>query len=130
MEVSALANDTVGTLLTQAYQDSDCYVGVILGTGTNAAYVEKTANIPKWMGHHTTGEMIINMEWGGFDSSDRKVLPLTSFDRALDRESAHPAEQIYEKMISGMYLGEITRLVLTQLVRLPIGEDGRRRAAD
>ena len=117
VRVSVLANDTVGTLVTQAYSDADCYVGVILGTGSNAAYVERTSAIPKWHHADVTGEMIINMEWGGFDSADRKILPLTAYDRQLDRESVHPTEQIYEKLISGMYLGEITRIVLTRLVR-------------
>ena len=61
--------------------------------------------------------MIINMEWGAFDSAERKILPLTSYDRELDLQSAHPTQQIYEKLISGMYLGEITRIVLSHLVR-------------
>jgi hexokinase len=117
VRVAALANDTVGTLVTQAYVDPDCYVSVILGTGTNAAYVEHTSAIPKWRGPDATGDMIINMEWGGFDSLQRKTLPLTPYDRQLDRDAVHPGQQLYEKMISGMYLGEITRIILAHLVR-------------
>lgn len=32
------------------YEDSDVLVAVILGTGTNAAYVERANAIPKWHG--------------------------------------------------------------------------------
>jgi glucose-6-phosphate 1-dehydrogenase len=36
--LSALVNDTVGTVMARAYTDTSCKIGVILGTGTNAAY--------------------------------------------------------------------------------------------
>ena len=72
--------------------------------------------IPKWKGPPSpTGNMIVNMEWGAFDN-EGVVLPSTPYDARLDRESAHPREQRFEKMISGMYLGEITRLVLCDLI--------------
>jgi len=41
IEVVALVNDTVGTLATRCYSDPQCFMGVIFGTGTNAAYIEK-----------------------------------------------------------------------------------------
>jgi hexokinase len=52
------------------------------------------------------------MEWGNFYSSH---LPVTEYDEALDKESLNPGEQIYEKLTSGMYLGEIVRRVLLKL---------------
>lgn len=52
------------------------------------------------------------MEWGNFRSSH---LPVTEYDQNLDVESLNPGEQIYEKMISGMYLGEILRRVLCRM---------------
>lgn len=60
-------------------------------------------------------EMVINMEWGTFDL-ERRVLPLTVYDNKLDRESINPHKQLFEKMISGMYLGEITRNAILQFV--------------
>ena len=39
LEVKALANDTVGTMEAAAYKYPKTAMGVILGTGTNAAYV-------------------------------------------------------------------------------------------
>ncbi|KAJ9190261.1 hypothetical protein P3X46_001483 [Hevea brasiliensis] len=113
MHVSALVNDTVGTLAGGKYFNKDVIAAVILGTGTNAAYVECAQAIPKWHGAlPESGEMVINMEWGNFRSSH---LPLTDYDLALDVESLNPGEQIFEKIISGMYLGEIVRRVLLNM---------------
>ena len=87
-----------------------------MGTGANGAYIEKMSNIGKWKsGKTSSDEMIINMEFGAFDN-ERTILPLTRFDNKLDRESINPHAQIYEKMISGMYLGEIARNVLTDMI--------------
>ncbi|XP_077209850.1 hexokinase-1-like [Tasmannia lanceolata] len=113
MRVSALVNDTVGTLAGGRYGNTDVVAAVILGTGTNAAYVERAGAIPKWHGLlPTTDEMVINMEWGNFRSSH---IPVTEYDHALDIESLNPGEQIFEKIISGMYLGEIVRRVLCRM---------------
>jgi len=117
VHVSALVNDTVGTLMSAAYSDPGTYVGVILGTGTNAAYVEKVSAIPKWKGGEIkSGEMIVNSEWGAFDN-ERKVLPWTKYDQQQDEQTTNPGKQTYEKMISGMYLGEIVRQVIVELVQ-------------
>uniref|UniRef100_A0A452ZMS7 Phosphotransferase n=1 Tax=Aegilops tauschii subsp. strangulata TaxID=200361 RepID=A0A452ZMS7_AEGTS len=50
MKVTALVNDTIGTLAGGRYDDNDVVAAVILGTGTNAAYVERANAIPKWHG--------------------------------------------------------------------------------
>ncbi|XVF63696.1 hypothetical protein PTKIN_Ptkin09bG0107400 [Pterospermum kingtungense] len=47
MRVSTLVNDAVGTLVGARYWDDDVVVAVILGTGTNACYVERMDAIPK-----------------------------------------------------------------------------------
>ncbi|CAN6332363.1 unnamed protein product [Urochloa humidicola] len=113
MKVTALVNDTVGTLAGGRYLDNDVVAAVILGTGTNAAYVEHANAIPKWTGLlPKSGNMVINTEWGSFKSDK---LPLSEYDKAMDFESLNPGEQIYEKLISGMYLGEIVRRILLKL---------------
>jgi hexokinase len=109
-------NDTVGTLLSRAYLTGDCLLGAIFGTGTNGAYVEKLQKINKIKTAHGTGDkMIVNTEWGAFDNA-RRVLPFTPFDNKVDRESINPRFQAFEKFISGMYLGEITRNLLLHLI--------------
>ncbi|OVA12485.1 Hexokinase [Macleaya cordata] len=113
MRVAALVNDTIGTLAGGRYINNDVIAAVILGTGTNAAYVERANAIPKWHGLlPKSGEMVINMEWGNFRSAH---LPVTEYDHALDVESLNVGEQIFEKIISGMYLGDIVRRVLCRM---------------
>ncbi|XP_056165700.1 hexokinase-3-like isoform X2 [Syzygium oleosum] len=108
-----MVNDTVGTLALGHYHDPDTVAAVIIGTGTNACYVERTDAIIKCQGLGTTsGFMVVNMEWGSFWSSH---LPRTSYDIDLDAESPNPNEQGFEKMISGMYLGEIVRRVILRM---------------
>ncbi|KAF8935560.1 hexokinase-domain-containing protein [Dissophora ornata] len=115
VRVAALVNDTVGTLLAHAYNHPETCMGVILGTGCNGAYIEKISNIKKWKGDVSSDEMIINMEFGAFDK-ERQILPLTMFDNKMDRKSVNPNKQIFEKMIAGMYLGEIARNILLNLI--------------
>ncbi|XLR27560.1 hypothetical protein S83_055460, partial [Arachis hypogaea] len=91
-------NDTIGTLAGGRFYNQDVIAAVILGTGTNAAYVERANAIPKWHGPlPKSGDMVINMEWVNFRSSH---LPLTEYDVALDAESLNPGEQIFDKLIS------------------------------
>lgn len=112
INIAALCNDTVGTFAAGRYVDPDCMEGVILGTGTNASYPESMSNILKWEeADEVIKEMCINQEWGAFD----KII-LSNWDRILDKESKNPGAQILEKQVSGMYLGEITRLILKDLI--------------
>jgi len=59
--------------------------------------------------------MIINTEWGAFDN-ERVVLQVTPYDNKCDRESINPRKQAFEKMVSGMYIGEVVRNVLLHLI--------------
>ncbi|KAL0371081.1 UNVERIFIED_CONTAM: Hexokinase-3 [Sesamum angustifolium] len=56
--------------------------------------------------------LVINMEWGNFWSSH---LPRTPYDAELDADSPHPNDQGFEKMISGLYLGDIVRRVILRM---------------
>ncbi|RAK99912.1 putative glucokinase [Aspergillus ibericus CBS 121593] len=118
--VTVLANDGVGTLLTRSYtsgQTASTLAAVIFGTGTNAAYVEKLANVSRIGSEIDPDEiMVMNTEWGCFDDQ-MEVLPRTSFDDELDEASADPGTQMLEKRVSGLYLGELLRLVMLKLLR-------------
>jgi len=112
LSISAMLNDTVGTLATKSYEDRNCDIGVIIGTGTNACYSEALANIPGIKDSRSVGgRMIINIEWGNFDK-----LKKTHFDREIDKRSSNPGKQILEKMVSGMYLGQIAERVIRKTV--------------
>ncbi|KAK5734025.1 glucokinase [Elasticomyces elasticus] len=129
VRVAALVNDTVGTLMARSYTSpgkTGTLLGAIFGTGTNGAYVEKLERVTKLqkMGKDagdvdsSTGEMIVNTEWGSFDN-EMKVLPDTPYDNALDKESNNPGIQMFEKRVSGMFLGEILRRALVTLIKDP-----------
>lgn len=109
VECAAVVNDTVGTLLSCAYQKqpgtAPCLVGVILGTGSNCCYVE-----PEAAEYGYTGT-IINVECGNFN----KRLPTTPSDVAIDEKSPNKGQQLLEKMISGFYLGELVRLLTLRI---------------
>ncbi|CEJ02494.1 hypothetical protein RMCBS344292_16496 [Rhizopus microsporus] len=55
--------------------------------------------------------MIMNTEWCNFGSSKR-TLPCTWFDRKLSRESINPQFHVFEKMTTGIFLGELSSEVL------------------
>ena len=96
----------MATLLAAKATEGDktysSYIGFILGTGTNSAYVEKNANIAKMAGLDPNGSMIINAESGGFDK-----IAQSAFDKAADAHTGNPGMHIFEKMIAGAYLGGI-----------------------
>ncbi|GMP27611.1 hypothetical protein CsSME_00003516 [Camellia sinensis var. sinensis] len=115
MRVFALVDETVGDLAGGRYYNKETIAAITLGMGTNAAYVETAQSVPKWKGPFPkSGYVVINMQWGSFSSSH---LPLTEFDASLDAESSNPGNQIFEKLISGMYLGEIVRRVILKMAQ-------------
>ncbi|KAG9011343.1 hexokinase A [Tulasnella sp. 427] len=116
--LTALVNDTTGALIASHYTDPRTRIGVILGTGCNAAYAEKVGNIPKMKHLGIPDETLIsiNCEWGAFDSVEHKHLPRTKDDEIIDLKSNKLHEQVFEKCISGRYLGEIFRLVIKELI--------------
>lgn len=48
VDVIAVLNDTTGTLIQGAHLDRACGIGLILGTGSNACYLEKTNKVMRW----------------------------------------------------------------------------------
>lgn len=127
VKVAALVNDTVGTLMARSYTSpgkTGTLLGAIFGTGTNGAYVERLDKVIKMESMNdsdydrSTGEMIVNTEWGSFDN-DMSVLPNTPYDEQLNKESVNPGIQMFEKRISGMFLGEILRRAMLSIMNKP-----------
>ncbi|WP_372794734.1 hexokinase [Pontiella sp.] len=107
-------NDTVACLLAglakgQSFHASS-YIGFILGTGTNTAYVEKNSNIGKLINFTKEGSQVVNVESGGFAAFKRGPL-----DLKVDNESVNPGGHVFEKLLSGVYMGTITLELLKAL---------------
>ncbi|XP_021265806.1 hexokinase-3-like isoform X4 [Numida meleagris] len=114
LKVVAVVNDTVGTMMACGYHDPKCEIGLIVGTGTNTCYMEEMAKVGTVEGDE--GRMCINMEWGAFGDNGCLDGFFTSFDQLVDEKSINAGRQRFEKLISGMYLGEIVRYVLLAMV--------------
>ena len=103
----SVVNDTVATLLAAkaAYKgDASTYIGFILGTGTNTAYVERNANIKKIS--LPEGSQIINVESGCLK------LELSEIDEEFMKTTKDSTSYHLEKKISGAYLGPFALFVL------------------
>ncbi|WP_054696992.1 hypothetical protein [Syntrophomonas palmitatica] len=96
-------NDTVATLLTSAYSDPNTDIGSIIATGHNSCCVQK---LPDGKGK------IINLECGNYTG-----IKSTRWDKQIDLNSQGPGEQLYEKMVSGQYLGELVRVICLDLYK-------------
>ncbi|MDR2920853.1 MAG: hexokinase [Tannerella sp.] len=99
-------NDTIASLFSSlTYNDSDAYIGLIVGTGTNMATFINANKIKKLDPMlNQRGLIPVNLESGNF-------LPphLTSIDNIVDALSNSKGAQRFEKAVSGMYLGEILK---------------------
>ncbi|XP_014362578.2 hexokinase type 2 isoform X3 [Papilio machaon] len=118
IDICAILNDTTGTLMSCAWKNHNCKIGLIVGTGSNACYVEKTENCEMFDGEPGKSELLINTEWGAFGDDGTLDFVRTEFDRDVDVNSINPGKQIQEKMISGMYMGELVRLALVKFTRM------------
>ncbi|MDO4565880.1 MAG: hypothetical protein Q4B42_00980 [Oscillospiraceae bacterium] len=112
-----LINDTVAVMLaglsTPGKKEYDGYIGLILGTGLNTCCAVDTKDIKKTdVSHFAHEQMIINMELGNYAH-----FPRGTVDIELDRASAIPAGHLFEKMISGAYLGEVLHRTMKLAVR-------------
>ncbi|MED6263912.1 Hexokinase-2 [Characodon lateralis] len=63
------------------------------------------------------GQMCVNTEWGAFGDDGGLEDLRTDIDREIDAGSLNPGKQLFEKMISGMYMGELVRLILVKMAR-------------
>lgn len=104
IEPVALINDTVGTLLVAMYSYQDADIGSIMGTGHNTCYLENNHPI-------NGGKMIVNLESGNYNIG----LPVTKYDKIIDKNSQIPGAQILEKMVSGYYMGPLVKEICLDL---------------
>jgi hexokinase len=110
-----LLNDTAAALLAGASaatggKEYDSYVGFILGTGMNAAYIEY-GKIAKLSGvsFPVPPAQIVVCESGKCNKIAR-----SDFDAELDKTTTAPGLFGYEKMCSGAYLGPLGKIALVK----------------
>ena len=61
---------------------------MILGTGSNACYIERADRIEKWEGEHKdVKEVVIDVEWGAFGDNGVLDFIKTEFDKQVDKNS-------------------------------------------
>jgi hexokinase len=108
-----LLNDTTAALFAGAAalhpgRDYDSYIGFILGTGVNSAYIEpapiEKISIPD---RHVSECQIVVTEVGSYNRLAR-----SDFDIELDAASKYKGQFILEKMCSGAYLGPVSSIAV------------------
>lgn len=100
----AILNDTTGTLMSCSWKYQNCKIGVIIGTGSNACYIEKSRNaeyFEKPLVDDRDDTVIINTEFGAFGDKGSLEFIRCEYDRDVDENSINPCNQLFEKMISG-----------------------------
>lgn len=100
-------NDTTAAMLggraKYGSQSSGGFLGMILGTGMNCCYFEQNNSILKEDALvHKPGQSVVNIEAGGYAGFKR-----TRIDREFDSKTKAPGTQLFEKLVSGAYLGKL-----------------------
>jgi len=95
INIVAILNDATGTLVQGVYLDPECAISMILGTGSNACYLEKVERVHKWTNreefdNNNVSQVIIDMECGAFGDNGVIDFAKTQFDKDLDQESLFP----------------------------------------
>ena len=118
-EKITLINDTKAALLSGAAahngMEYSSFVGLILGTGLNSAYIESAPIAKAEKIIHPSiipQSQIVVCESGKFAQAPQSV-----FDKILDSETHTPGFYLIEKMCSGAYAGRLAELVIEQAAR-------------
>ena len=93
VDVVAILNDTTGTLVKGAYLKQDCAIAMILGSGFNAAYIEKTERLKRKLDAEQVAnlgdaaEVVVDIECGAFGDNGCVDFIKNDIDREIDQES-------------------------------------------
>ena len=109
-----MLNDTTATLLggRASYPNRafDGYIGLILGTGFNLAYIERAHKLGKLPEYKdSVDNMVINLEAGNYSRG-----PIGRIDDVFDEKTATPGLYRMEKSLSGAYQGGLIKAVIDQ----------------
>ncbi|GHV57207.1 hexokinase [Bacteroidia bacterium] len=106
-----VVNDTIACLFAGLAQPGyDSYIGLIVGTGTNMAALIHKNHIEKLNKEYNGGDLIpINLESGNLKPKYSGKKYLTEVDQRVDEQSKDHERQLFEKTMSGGYIGSIFR---------------------
>lgn len=96
--ITAIINDSVATLTTGNFYNSNTDIACIVGTGHNACFVN-------------TEKEMINIESAYFNFN----LPINSYDKKFIATIPKEAPQLLEVMVGGKYIGGVTQIILNDL---------------
>ncbi|KAI8975703.1 hypothetical protein BDF20DRAFT_906875 [Mycotypha africana] len=118
--VVTLTNDVVATFMASSFNNPKTIISMVIGCGFNMGFREKVAHIKHWPSEDARKtaskyeDMLINTEICQF-SQKQHGIRLNRYERAINLISTHPHEFVCEKMIGGMYIGEIARHMFLDL---------------
>lgn len=115
----AIVNDSLATMISNNFEDPRTKLSLILGTGCNSSLCMdlrdypnvKLGNSQAWTPQETA--VLVNAEMSMFGGS---VLPWTEHDRVLNASVDQPGYQTLEQFTSGRYMGELVRLILVDAI--------------
>lgn len=112
VQVVALLSDATGVLVACSGRHAGCKIGIVVGSGTNAAYVENIENIEQCNKDNGPPGMIVNTDWGSFGASSNLENIRNDFDRQVDKNSPNVGQRVFEKLVSGHYSAELARCLI------------------
>ncbi|EDW84126.1 uncharacterized protein Dwil_GK13969 [Drosophila willistoni] len=119
VNIMGIINVGTGTLMALCWTIPDTKMGLIVGTITNACYVEQVSNCELFDEEIDTKKdlMIINTDWARFGENGQLDFIRNDFDKILDSESSSPGSRLYEKCVATLFAGELVRLILMRLMK-------------
>ncbi|KAK9458169.1 hypothetical protein V1511DRAFT_454946 [Dipodascopsis uninucleata] len=120
VDLRAVINDAVATLLSSLLHNESSKIGLIVGTGINASVrvpvtvlpEEKLIRCNKY-DLEQCSECILNTELSMFGSG---IIPLTRWDVEIDDNNERPGFQPLEMVTSGRYISEIARYIVRDTI--------------
>ncbi|XP_046806011.1 hexokinase type 2-like isoform X2 [Lucilia cuprina] len=115
-----LMNDTTAVLMSCAFKNHYGKIGVIMDNGCNACYLEQVKYITTFQDNNTIPTiptMVINTEWGFFGDNGSLDFIRTNWDLIIDAHSTTRTKRTFEKMVAGLYLGALVRLIMLDCIK-------------
>ncbi|KAI1906439.1 hypothetical protein LOZ61_006668 [Ophidiomyces ophidiicola] len=125
LNIVAIANDTVSTLVSLAYSvkslpNTRVAMGIVVGAGCNATVLMKLEDLHESKAHQirsynaSATEAVINTEWTlqGTESPLKELDVFTKWDIELDSKTHRPGFQPFEYLTGARYIGELVRLIV------------------